>query len=180
MPKQIVKRGLERVAQFMSADRREDALLKQLRMKHPAHKKPAELDKPSIGDRVADAVASTVGSWTFIIIQSGMLVAWIIGNSLAGDKAWDPFPFILLNLMLSFQAAYTAPIIMMAQNRQSDIDRARAEQDYEVNLKAELEIELLHQKIDLMREQEIARLSAMVEELAQIIKAQQAGNTSKS
>ena len=174
MPKRIVQRGLQRVAQFINIDQREESLLKQLRLKHPARQKITDLERPSLGDRIADAVASTVGSWSFILIQSGLLIAWIIGNSLAGDKAWDPFPFILLNLMLSFQAAYTAPIIMMAQNRQSNIDRKRAEQDYEVNLKAELEIELLHQKIDLMREQEIARLSTLVDELAQIIKAQQA------
>ena len=176
MPKRIVQRGLQRVAQLINADQREESLLKQLRQKHPARQKITDLDRPSLGDRIADAVASTVGSWTFIIVQSVLLIAWIIGNSLAGaDKAWDPFPFILLNLMLSFQAAYTAPIIMMAQNRQSDIDRKKAEQDYEVNLKAELEIELLHQKVDLMREQEIARLNTLVEELTQIIKEQQTG-----
>jgi uncharacterized membrane protein len=82
-------------------------------------------------------------------------------------KPWDPYPFILLNLLLSFQAAYAAPIIMMAQNRQADIDRRKAEMDYDVNLKAELEIELLHQKMDLMREQEIKRLTELVEELLQ-------------
>ena len=80
-------------------------------------------------------------------------------------KAWDPYPFILLNLVLSCQAAYTAPIIMMSQNRQSDIDRSAAQHDYNVNLKSEMEIELLHQKIDLMREQQIAHFIDVIQEL---------------
>jgi hypothetical protein len=79
--------------------------------------------------------------------------------------AWDPYPFILLNLVLSFQAAFTAPIIMMSQNRQSTIDRRNAQHDYDVNTKAELEIELLHQKVDLMREQELTVLLQMVKRL---------------
>ena len=79
--------------------------------------------------------------------------------------AWDPYPFILLNLVLSFQAAFTAPIIMMSQNRQSTIDRRNAQHDYDVNTKAELEIELLHQKVDLMREQELTMLLQMVKRL---------------
>jgi uncharacterized membrane protein len=98
-----------------------------------------------------------------------VLALWIAINVYNG-KRWDPYPFILLNLLLSFQAAYAAPIIMMAQNRQSDIDRRKADKDYDVNLKAELEIELLHQKMDLMREQEIKRLTELVEELAQKIR----------
>lgn len=90
---------------------------------------------------MADTVASTVGSWRFIIVQSILLSFWIILNVIATIKHWDSYPFILLNLMLSFQAAYTAPIIMMSQNRQSTIDRERAEHDYQVNVKAELEVE---------------------------------------
>jgi uncharacterized membrane protein len=86
---------------------------------------------------------------------------------LAGAAAWDPYPFILLNLLLSFQAAYTAPVIMMSQNRQAEIDRRNAENDYHVNLKAELEIEELHQKIDLMREREIVELIGLVRSLAE-------------
>ena len=92
-------------------------------------------------------------------------------NVLGWVKSWDPYPFILLNLLLSFQAAYTAPIIMMSQNRQSMLDRAKAEKDYDVNLKAELEIELLHQKMDMMREQEIKRLTLLVEELSKAVMA---------
>lgn len=121
----------------------------------------------SLGERMADWVAERVGSWHFILIQSALLVLWISANVLAWVHAWDPYPFILLNLVLSFQAAYTAPIIMMSQNRSAAIDRQRAQDDYDINIKAELEIELLHQKIDLMREKEIVRLTGMLERLEQ-------------
>lgn len=125
------------------------------------------------GQRVADQVAATMGSWRFIIIQTTILVAWIVLNVVGWIAAWDPYPFILLNLTLSFQAAYAAPFIMMSQNRQSEIDRKRAVDDYDVNCKAELEIELLHEKMDLLRDQEIARLTKVVEELV----AQMKGGT---
>lgn len=117
------------------------------------------------GERVADMVAGRVGSWPFVIVQSLLLIGWIISNAVAGAGAWDPFPFILLNLLLSFQAAYTAPIIMMSQNRLSEIDRQHAEADFQVNVKAELEIELLHQKIDLLREKEMLALTTAVNHL---------------
>jgi uncharacterized membrane protein len=89
-------------------------------------------------------------------------VAWLIANAAFGSNAWDPYPFILLNLMLSFQAAYTAPIIMMSQNRQSDIDRIRSIADYQVNIRSEAEISLLHEKIDLLREQQVAELITLL------------------
>ncbi|NBO15180.1 MAG: DUF1003 domain-containing protein [Betaproteobacteria bacterium] len=117
-------------------------------------------------------MAATVGSWRFIILQSFLIVAWIIWNTLTGPHAWDPYPFILLNLVLSFQAAYTAPAIMMSQNRQAEIDRLHANSDYEVNVKAELEIELLHQKIDLLREQEIRDLSMAIRSLTEQLQTQ--------
>ncbi|MFT3809116.1 MAG: DUF1003 domain-containing protein [Micropepsaceae bacterium] len=119
----------------------------------------------AFGQKVADAVAAGMGSWRFIIIQSTILLIWIVLNITAWVQAWDPYPFILLNLALSFQAAYAAPFIMMSQNRQSEIDRKRAVDDYDVNVKAELEIELLHEKMDLLRDQEIARLSRIIEDL---------------
>jgi uncharacterized membrane protein len=112
---------------------------------------------------LADLVAARVGSWPFVLVQSALLAAWIAGNALFGPEAWDPYPFILLNLLLSFQAAYTAPIIMMSQNRQSDVDRGRALADYQVNLRAEAEISLLHEKIDLLREQELRALTRLLE-----------------
>jgi uncharacterized membrane protein len=118
------------------------------------------------GQRLADRVASTIGSWRFIILQSSAIAIWIVGNVLTGNGAWDPYPFILLNLLLSFQAAYTAPAIMMSQNRQSELDRRHAETDYEINVKAELEIELLHEKIDLMKEQELLALTEAVRSLS--------------
>ncbi|WP_395645164.1 DUF1003 domain-containing protein [Terricaulis sp.] len=126
----------------------------------------------SFGDRVSDKVTSAVGSWPFILIQSALLIGWIIFNAASPGRV-DPYPFILLNLMLSFQAAYTAPIIMMSQNRQAEIDRRRAIEDFEVNCKAEVEIETLHQKIDLLREQEIAALTAAVDRLTRMLEAKQ-------
>jgi uncharacterized membrane protein len=110
-----------------------------------------------------------MGSWRFIIIQSVLLGIWVALNLTAWIRAWDPYPFILLNLALSFQAAYAAPIIMMAQNRQQDIDRMAAENDYKINVKAELEIELLHQKLDQLREQEVLELSKAVKELSELL-----------
>ena len=91
---------------------------------------------------------------------------WITGNVMAGGAAWDPHPFILLNLLLSFQAAYTAPAIMMSQNRQSAQDRRHADNDYEVNVKAELEIEPLHDKIDVLKEREMLALTEAVRDLS--------------
>jgi len=104
------------------------------------------------GERIADRFAAIMGSWRFIIVQSSILVMWIAINVTGWVKQWDPYPFILLNLALSFQAAYAAPIIMMSQNRQAAKDRLEAEHDYEVNLKCELEIEDLHAKIDALRQ----------------------------
>jgi uncharacterized membrane protein len=140
-------------------------MLQNLRERKPARNPPKS--QLSRAERIADVVAATVGSWWFIIIQSVLLILWIILNIIAGIFHWDPYPFILLNLMLSFQAAYTAPIIMMSQNRQSDIDRQRAEHDYQVNVKAELEIELLHDKINMLREVEMLELTQMVREQKQ-------------
>jgi uncharacterized membrane protein len=133
---------------------------------------PAGEPQLTLGQRIADTVAATMGSWTFIIIQSVILLIWIILNVTAYVQQWDPYPFILLNLALSFQAAYAAPFIMMSQNRQQDIDRKSAEHDYQINIKAELEIELLHQKIDQLRETEVLQLTAAVRELtARLAKA---------
>ena len=131
----------------------------------------AHIEQPirplSVGQKISDAVARTVGSWKFIIIQSICILGWITYNSVNNANVWDPYPFILLNLMLSFQAAYTAPAIMMSQNRLSEIDRQHANNDFEVNVKAELEIELLHQKIDMMKEKELYALTKAVEALSE-------------
>lgn len=129
----------------------------------PEHEAPQDWS-----DRAADWVTALVGSWRFILVQSALLVLWIAANALSG-RPIDPYPFILLNLLLSFQAAYTAPIIMMSQNRQAELDRRRSIDDYEVNRKAELEIESLHQKVDLLREREIAQLSEAVARLTRML-----------
>ncbi len=146
-------------------------ILKKLRERARARhaRKPDAVIAPStLGERCADTVAAVMGSWKFIIIQSAILFGWIAWNTASG-RAFDPYPYILLNLALSFQAAYSAPIIMMSQNRQADVDRRRAIEDFEVNTKAELEIVTLHEKLDLLREQEIARLTATVEKLAALL-----------
>ena len=105
-------------------------------------------EQSTLGQRVADKVADTIGSWRFIITQSVILTIWIILNVIAWIKHWDPYPFILLNLMLSFQAAYAGPVIMMSQNRQSAKDRLAADIDHQVNTKAELEINSLSRRMD--------------------------------
>jgi uncharacterized membrane protein len=148
----------------------EVSLLQELRRKRRA-RRDARPEKLPLGARVADGVAAVMGSWPFIIVQSVLLVAWMALNLTAWVKHWDPYPFILLNLALSFQAAYAAPFIMMSQNRQSDIDRQEAKHDYEVNIKAELEIELLHQKIDALREKEVLELMTIIKALGQQLTA---------
>ena len=147
------------------------AELKRLRAARRERRAEPEL---SVGQRVADLVAATMGSWRFIVIQSAILIVWIVLNVMGWIGAWDPYPFILLNLALSFQAAYAAPFIMMSQNRQSEIGRRRAMDDYDINVKAELEIELLHEKMDLLRDQEIARLTRIIEDLVQRMDAKPA------
>ena len=148
-------------------------LLAELRQRRRARPMSAPPPAGGLGERVSDAVAAVVGSWPFIICQSIILLIWIALNVAAAVRHWDPYPFILLNLVLSFQAAYTAPVIMMSQNRQATIDRGQAQHDYDVNIKAELEIELLHQKIDLLREIEIARLNRTIGELVERLGAQE-------
>ncbi|MCA0237581.1 MAG: DUF1003 domain-containing protein [Bacteroidetes bacterium] len=105
--------------------------------------------KATFGERVADKVAQFGGSWTFILSFTGVLVVWIVVNTVILTKAFDPYPYILLNLLLSCLAALQAPVIMMSQNRKEAKDRERAEDDYLINLKAEIEIRHLHRKIDL-------------------------------
>ena len=107
------------------------------------------LSKFTFGQRLADKIASFGGSWKFIIIFGAFIFVWIVTNMVfLLTKAFDPYPFILLNLILSCLAALQAPVIMMSQNRQEEKDRERAKQDYMVNLKSELEIRMLHEKID--------------------------------
>jgi uncharacterized membrane protein len=160
------------ISDLHDAEKKLLAELRGLRKKQRAQPASEGEIKLTLGQFVADWVAARMGSWNFIIIQSVILVAWIILNLVAVVQHWDPYPFILLNLALSFQAAYAAPFIMMSQNRQSDIDRQKAENDYKINIKAELEIELLHQKIDELREKEITLLTQTVADLTQLLKRQ--------
>jgi uncharacterized membrane protein len=114
----------------------------------------------TLGDRLADRVARFGGSWTFIIAFLVFLGAWALLNSLARSDAVDPYPFVFLNLILSMLAAIQAPIIMMSQNRQAYKDRRMATHDYEVNLKAEIEILALHEKLDSLRTHQLQELIA--------------------
>ena len=126
--------------------------------------------KGTRGQRVADKVAKVVGSWPFIIFQSVIILVWMGANVylvyMAGTDSdffvsWDPYPFILLNLALSFQAAYTGPVVMMSQNRQNEKDRLMAEQDYEINKKAEVEIKII---MDHLVYQD-AKINALLDEI---------------
>jgi uncharacterized membrane protein len=115
------------------------------------------------GQRLADSVARGMGSWRFIIIQTIIVAVWMALNVVAYIKAWDPYPYILLNLLFSTQAAYAAPIIMMAQNRQSERDRAQATADYETNLEAKKEIEDLHIRLTNIELEKLDKIIAMLE-----------------
>lgn len=111
--------------------------------------------RPGFGQRAADRVAAFGGSWTFVGLFAGGVLGWIVLNGvlmLRQGQAFDPYPYILLNLFLSMLAAVQAPVILMSQNRQAEKDRISAEHDYEVNLKAELEIMLLHEKVGALRQ----------------------------
>jgi uncharacterized membrane protein len=122
----------------------------------------------SFGERLADRIAAFGGSWTFILIFAAAIAIWVLFNTVlllrAGSEPFDPYPFILLNLFLSLVAAIQAPIIMMSQNRQAAKDRIQASHDYEVNLKAEIEIMALHEKLDELRQKDLREL---IQSLAQ-------------
>lgn len=123
------------------------------------------------GEEISDKVASFGGSWAFIITFFVILACWIFYNSIAYGKAqFDPYPFILMNLILSCIAALQAPIIMMSQNRQEEKDRKRSENDYLINLKAELELRGLHEKVDLLLEEQIKILFASQAKQLEILK----------
>ena len=114
-----------------------------------------------MGQRAADTIAKFAGSWAFIFSFTGVLVLWMVVNVILAAKAFDPYPFILLNLVLSCVAAIQAPLIMMSQNRQEEKDRQRAENDYKVNLKTEIMIEDLYDKVNAI----LARQSALEKQL---------------
>lgn len=125
---------------------------------HDAHK-----DSLKFGERLADAVANGMGSWRFIIIQSVIVLVWMGLNVVAIIQHWDPYPYILLNLLFSTQAAYAAPIIMMAQNRQNQRDRAHADADFRTNVEAKKEIEELIKKLDDIEIDKLDKILAILE-----------------
>ncbi len=127
-------------------------------------KKRAQERNLTLGQRIADKMAAKVGSWGFLIGQTTVLTGWVTMNLMPGVPHWDESPFILLNLMFSFASAYTAPIVLMSQNRQSDAEREKSEYDHQVNLKAGYDIELLHEKIDALQAQQIQELTLIVKE----------------
>ena len=118
-------------------------------------------EKSTLGQRAADAIARFAGSWAFIFAFTGVLILWMVINTILASNAFDPYPFILLNLVLSCVAAIQAPLIMMSQNRQEEKDRRRAENDYKVNLKTEIMIEDLHDKVNAI----LAKQSALEKKL---------------
>ena len=140
-------------------------------------------EQMTFGQRLADKVASFGGSWTFISIFGAVMVVWILLNSVIllryGSGSFDPYPYILLNLFLSMLAAIQAPIILMSQNRQAYKDRLSAEHDYEVNLKAELEIMILHEKLDSLREKQWKELIAIQQEQLRLL-SQLTGDSGKN
>mgnify|MGYP003534686140 CR=1 FL=1 len=119
-----------------------------------------EKEKYTFGQRAADTIAKFAGSWAFIFSFAGVLILWMVVNAILATKAFDPYPFILLNLVLSCVAAIQAPLIMMSQNRQEEKDRNRAENDYKVNLKTEIMIEDLYDKVNaiLAKQSQIEKL----------------------
>ena len=129
-------------------------------------------DHATFGQRLADRVSSFGGSWAFITLFGALLVAWIVLNTLvlSGKLVFDPYPFIFLNLVLSMLAAVQAPVIMMSQNRQAQKDRIDAAHDYEVNLKAELEIMALHEKLDALRQNQWLELIALQQQQIDLLK----------
>jgi uncharacterized membrane protein len=146
-------------ASYESLDKHQQHVAQHVAQRRPVARNIARASPSgaSFGQRAADAVASFGGSWTFVGLFAAAMVGWIALNTVLMARSgatFDPYPYILLNLFLSMLAAIQAPVILMSQNRQSEKDRMSAEHDYEVNLKAELEIMLLHEKLDGLRERQ--------------------------
>jgi len=122
-------------------------------------------DTMSFGQQLADKVANGMGAWRFIIYQSIMVIIWVALNIIGLIRHWDPYPFILLSLLFSAQAAYAAPIIMMSQNRQSERDRVQAQADYETNLTAKKEIEHLQVHLSTIEMEKLDKIIRILEEI---------------
>jgi uncharacterized membrane protein len=157
---------------------RQTNLEERLREKARRHEKVSKNvaaiheERLTFGQRVSDKLAKGAGSWTFIFAFALTLALWVALNTLALFHHWDEYPYILLNLFLSMLAAIQAPVIMMSQNRTEDRDRLHAQNDYEVNLKAEIEIEQLHQKLDDLRERQWEELIAIQNRQIELLESQ--------
>lgn len=123
------------------------------------------IESMNFGQRLADSVAAGMGSWRFIIIQTLIVVLWMALNVVAFVGHWDPYPYILLNLLFSTQAAYAAPIIMMAQNRQNERDRAQANEDFRTNVEAKREIEELQLRLNAIEVDKLDKILALLEKM---------------
>ena len=127
-------------------------------------------EKMTFAQRIADGVANNMGSWRFIIIQTILIIIWMIVNVIGLINHWDPYPFILLNLLFSTQAAYAAPIIMMAQNRQNERDRYHAAADFKTNVEAKKEIEALQQALHRIENDKLNEILKLLNEIKEIEK----------
>ena len=152
---------LREVLKDIRHDMTDDEVLNLLADSKISQRPDSEKIKSTLGQRAADAIAKFAGSWAFIFSFTGGLILWMVVNTLLAAKAFDPYPFILLNLVLSCVAAIQAPLIMMSQNRQEEKDRRRAENDYKVNLKTEIMIEDLYDKVNLI----LAKQAALEKQL---------------
>lgn len=141
---------LREVLKDIRHDMTDEEVLNLLADSKISQRPESERDKYTLGQRAADSIAKFAGSWAFIFSFTGVLILWMVVNTLLAARAFDPYPFILLNLVLSCVAAIQAPLIMMSQNRQEEKDRRRAENDYKVNLKTEIMIEDLYDKVNLI------------------------------
>lgn len=174
---------LQRIQQMLVEDKGEVTDLEREVLESIENRRliaPAEAEeKVSLGDRLADRVASFGGSWSFIILFFALMAVWIALNiGVILLKPFDPYPFILMNLILSCLAAIQAPIIMMSQNRQANKDRAQANHDYQVNLKSEIEIRALHEKLDRLvghQWQQLLEIQQMQMDMLQEVRAKGAG-----
>ncbi|NEU14518.1 DUF1003 domain-containing protein [Methylobacterium sp. BTF04] len=166
LARQLMEAGLEGLS-----ERERRVILHIAKRRHVSQDMNRVLvERQTFGERLADHVAQLGGSWDFILVFTGMLVAWVVVNTvvLARAGAFDPYPYIFLNLILSMVAALQAPVILMSQNRQAARDRMAAGLDYEINLKAEVEIMALHDKLDRIR---MERLEGMLAEQSTRIEA---------
>ena len=134
-------------------------------MNHKKNWHQRHTEEMTFGQRLADSVATGMGSWRFIIIQTLIVVLWMALNVVAIVNHWDPYPYILLNLLFSTQAAYAAPIIMMAQNRQNERDRAQADEDFRTNVEAKKEIEELQVRLNAIEIDKLDKILALLEKM---------------